>query len=62
MKFMLAAALAALLLAGCATGGAMGGDDDAALLECRAKADEMYKARYTNKWEAAVQECLKEKQ
>ncbi len=62
MKTILAAALAALLLAGCASLGASGGADEQALLiECRAKADAQYKARYTSKWEAAVQACMKKK-
>jgi len=53
-------ALTALFMTGCA--GHQGGDADRdALLDCRAKADEQYKARYSTEWEAAVQQCLKQK-
>lgn len=59
-KFCAAAALAALLLAGCAAGsGSRSGDET--LLDCRAKADERFKARYTDEWNAAVEQCLKER-
>jgi outer membrane biogenesis lipoprotein LolB len=57
MRTLIAAALAALLLSGCATFGAPGAEDDA-LLQCRAQADEHHKARYTPQWEAAVKDCL----
>jgi len=61
MRIQLAAALVALLLAGCAGHGAMSATDDTVLLECRAKADEIYKTRYTTKWEAAVVSCLQDR-
>jgi hypothetical protein len=56
MKTLLAAALAAMILTGCATFGSSGADDQT-LLECRAQADEIHKARYTPQWEAAVRDC-----
>ncbi|WP_461209683.1 hypothetical protein [Desulfocurvus sp. DL9XJH121] len=57
-RLLLATALAALLLGGCALMG--GGGDDEALVRCQAEADRQYKARYTDKWNRAVDQCLRE--
>ena len=47
-----------LLLSACASTG--GPSNDETLLDCRAKADAQYKARYTPKWQAAVDQCIKQ--
>lgn len=48
-------ALAALLTAGCAT---RQQSDRDALLDCRSRADELVKARYTPAWDEAVRQCM----
>jgi len=61
MKVSLAIlALCALFMTGCA-GHQDDGVDRDTLLDCRAKADEQYKARYTEPWNTAVEQCLKQR-
>lgn len=59
MKYLLTlAALAALLLPGCAAMSGGGQPSEEAVAQCRAEADGVVKARYTDRWQAAVDQCL----
>ena len=55
---LIAAALATILLAGCAGQRTTAADVDPALQDCRAEADRQCKARYTDTWEAIVKDCM----
>ena len=55
---LLTLALALLLTACAAASGGGRTADEELLMDCRAKADETGKARYTGPWERAVQDCL----
>lgn len=52
----------ALTASACAGPSATRSADEDLLLDCRAKADEAVKSRYTGPWERAVRQCLDEAQ
>ncbi|BBD08081.1 hypothetical protein [Desulfovibrio ferrophilus] len=50
-------ALVIVTATGCAQQQSQGVNDEV-LMDCRSQADEHHKARYSDDWEAAVQQCL----
>lgn len=64
MKSITALCIALLLFgAGCAHLGSDStpSDKEKALALCKEEADDQYRARYTDEWNAYVDECMKEK-
>ncbi|MBU1004040.1 MAG: hypothetical protein KKE73_16125 [Proteobacteria bacterium] len=59
-KLFVLLALAAALTAGCAQHQTTQVDEQV-LVECRSQADEHHKARYSDDWQTAVQQCLEQR-